>query len=55
MIEDIVDTEEITQEMAKTGTFFGLKIHGNSMEPRMREGDTIIIRQPDLNRIQMQI
>ena len=31
--------------MAKTGTFFGLKIHGNSMEPRMKEGDTIIIRK----------
>ena len=47
MIEDIVDTEEITQEMAKTGTFFGLKIHGSSMEPRMREGDTIIVRKQE--------
>lgn len=24
-IEDVIDTEEITQEMAATGTFFGLK------------------------------
>ena len=45
MIEDIIDTEEITQEMAKTGAFFGLKIKGNSMEPRIKEGDTVIVRK----------
>ncbi len=44
-IEDIVDTEEITEEMAKTGSFFGLQIHGDSMEPRMRDGDVVIVRQ----------
>ena len=47
MIEDVVDAEEISQEMAKTGMFFGLKIHGSSMEPRMREGDTIIVRKQE--------
>lgn len=46
-IEDIVDTEEITEEMAKTGNFFGLKIRGDSMEPRMCEGDVVIVRQQD--------
>lgn len=27
-IEDIVDTEKITEEMTKTREFFGLQIHG---------------------------
>ena len=46
-LENIIDTEEITEEMAKTGDFFGLQIHGNSMEPRMIEGDVVIVRQQD--------
>ena len=46
-IENIVDVEEITPELAKTGKFFGLKIKGNSMEPRIIEGDTVIVRQQD--------
>lgn len=46
-VEDIIDTEEITEELARTGTFFGLQIHGNSMEPRMVEGDVVIVRQQD--------
>ncbi len=46
-IEDIIDTEEITEEMAKTGTFFGLQIHGDSMEPRIMDGDVVIVRKQD--------
>lgn len=46
-VEDIIDTEEISEDMAATGTFFGLKIHGNSMEPRICEGDVVIVRQQD--------
>lgn len=46
-IEDIIDTEEITEELARTGSFFGLQIKGNSMEPRMCEGDVVIVRQQD--------
>lgn len=46
-VEDVIDTEEITEEMAATGTFFGLKIHGDSMEPRMCEGDVVIVRKQD--------
>lgn len=46
-IEEIIDTEEITEEMAKTGVFFGLQIHGDSMEPRMTEGDVVIVRKQD--------
>lgn len=46
-VEEIIDTEEITENLAKTGIFFGLQIHGNSMEPRMKEGDVVIVRQQD--------
>lgn len=46
-VENIIDTEEITEDLAKTGNFFGLQIHGNSMEPRMKEGDVVIVRQQD--------
>ena len=46
-VEEVIDTEEITQEMASTGTYFGLQIKGNSMEPRMCEGDVVIVRQQE--------
>lgn len=46
-ITDIVDYEEIDAAMAKTGDFFGLRIKGASMEPRMREGDVVIVRKQD--------
>lgn len=46
-VQDIIDTEEIPEELAKTGEFFGLQIHGDSMEPRMCEGDVVIVRQQD--------
>lgn len=42
-VEEIIDTEEITDEMASKGDFFGLRIHGHSMEPRMLEGDVVIV------------
>lgn len=44
-VEDVIDTEEISEVLAKTGDFFALQIHGDSMEPRMREGDVVIVRQ----------
>lgn len=46
-IEDIVDYEEIDAALAATGDFFGLRIKGDSMEPRMREGDVVIVRKQD--------
>lgn len=46
-VEDIIDTEEITEEMASTGSFFGLQIHGDSMEPKISDGDVVIVRQQD--------
>ena len=44
-IEDIIDYEEISEKMAHTGDFFALQIKGDSMEPRIKEGDIVIIRQ----------
>lgn len=44
-IEEIIDYEEITEEMASQGDYFGLVIRGQSMMPRMVEGDVIIVRQ----------
>lgn len=45
MIEDIIDTEEITEDMARTGEFFGLRIKGDSMTPTICDGDIVIVRQ----------
>jgi len=47
-VTDIVDYEEIDSAMAATGEFFGLRIKGSSMEPRMREGDVVIVRKQDV-------
>ena len=44
-IEEIVDYEEISEEMAAGGEFFGLKVRGDSMEPKISEGDVVIIRK----------
>ena len=44
-VEEILDYEEISEEMSSQGDFFALQIKGDSMEPRMREGDVVIIKQ----------
>lgn len=47
-IEDIIDYEEIDENLARRGNFFGLRIKGNSMSPRIQNGDVVIVRvQPD--------
>lgn len=46
-IEEIIDTEEITLKLAKTGKFFGLRIKGDSMTPNICDGDTVIVRQQE--------
>lgn len=46
MIEDVFDWEEI--DGSYVGEFFGLKVKGDSMSPRIMEGDVLIVRsQPD--------
>ena len=46
-ITDIVDYEEIDAAMASSGEHFGLRIKGSSMEPRMMEGDVVIVRKQE--------
>lgn len=46
-VTDIVDYEEIDSAMAASGEHFGLRIKGSSMEPRMMEGDVVIVRKQD--------
>ena len=49
-ITDVDDWEEIPESMAKTGEYFALRITGNSMEPRMLDGDVVIVkRQSDVD------
>lgn len=45
--ENHIGSEEISQELASTGEFFALRIHGDSMSPRISEGDIVIVRQQD--------
>ena len=47
MIEDILDYEEISEDMAKHGKYFTLKIQGDSMAPRIYNNDVVIVRQQD--------
>ena len=44
-IEDILDYEEISEEMASRGEHFGLKVKGDSMEPVFYADDIVIVRQ----------
>lgn len=43
--ENIIDYEEISQAMAANGEHFALKIKGDSMEPKISEGDVVIVRK----------
>ena len=46
-IENIIDYEEISREQARYGEYFGLMLKGHSMEPRMYEGDIVIVRKQE--------
>lgn len=47
-VEDILDYEEISQEMASQGEHFALSVKGDSMEPRITEGDVVIVRKQSI-------
>lgn len=42
-IEEIIDYEEIPNTQIED--FFALRINGNSMEPRIKDGDNVIVRK----------
>lgn len=44
-VEEILDYEEITPELAATGEFFALQVKGDSMEPTLRDGDVVIVKK----------
>ena len=44
-VEDILDYEEIPQSWENQEEFFGLRIKGDSMQPKMDDGDVVIVRQ----------
>lgn len=46
-VENILDYEEISENMARQGDFFALRVKGDSMEPRIRENDVVIVRKQD--------
>lgn len=45
--EEIIDREEISERMSSLGSFYGLRISGDSMEPRIVRGDVVIVRKQD--------
>ena len=48
-VEDVLEYEEISYELSRTGEFFALEIKGDSMEPKFSQGDIVIVRkQPDV-------
>ena len=45
---DADEWEEISEKMSRQGTFFALKVKGDSMSPRIQKGDVLIVQQtPD--------
>lgn len=44
-VQDILDYEEVPQSWKSQGEFFGLRIKGDSMQPKMDDGDVVIVRQ----------
>ena len=43
--ENIIGYERINEELSKTGDLFALQVRGDSMEPKISEGDIVIIRR----------
>ena len=46
-VENIIGYEEISPAMAATGEHFALRIKGTSMEPRICEGDIVVVRKQE--------
>lgn len=46
-VEDILGYEEISRDMARQGEYFALSIKGDSMEPKISEGDVVIVRRQE--------
>ena len=44
-VQDVMDYEEIDSMTAERGEYFALKIRGDSMEPKISNGDVVIVRK----------
>lgn len=46
-VQEVLGWEEIDSDMTMRGEYFALQLQGDSMAPRMLEGDVVIVRQQD--------
>ncbi|MBR3680586.1 MAG: helix-turn-helix domain-containing protein [Clostridia bacterium] len=47
-VTDIIDYEEISPDIVRDGSeYFALQLKGDSMEPRMSDGDVVIVRKQE--------
>lgn len=46
-VTEIIDYEEIPASMAASGEYFALSVQGESMAPRIKEGDVVIVRKQE--------
>lgn len=44
---EVIDYEEIPEALSRSGEYFGLRVVGDSMEPKISDGDTIIVRKQE--------
>ncbi|WP_312611328.1 LexA family transcriptional regulator [Oscillibacter sp.] len=42
--ENIIDYEEVSKDLTVCGDIIGLRVNGHSMEPRICDGDVVIVR-----------
>ena len=45
--EDVIDYVQVPAEMAATGNYFGLKVKGDSMTPKICPDDVVIVHKQD--------
>ena len=45
--EAIIGYEEIPNSMAHSGDYFALRIHGDSMAPKIEDGDIVIVKRTE--------
>lgn len=43
--EEVIEHIDISEDLAKRGSYFGLRIQGDSMEPRFYNGDIVVVRE----------
>lgn len=44
-VEDIIGKIQINEKLARTGNFYALEVKGDSMQPRLQEGDVVIVKE----------